>query len=342
MLRRYLIPVGLCACLLTATAGSALATPATHSAKDGPTSAESSWRDQRVMNMAHSGGEMEAPANTMYAFKRAVALGSDMIELDVQSTSEDDLVVMHDAKVAEATNGTGKVTDMTTGQVQALDAAHNFVPDLGTEPDQPADSYPLRGIRTGEQPPLEGYSPDDFAFPTLKQVFTQFPDIPINIEIKGTSTLNVKSYVHNAELLAEFLKDLGRSDVIVTSFNDIALSKFHKLAPEVSLAPSTAGLAAYYFTGKKPIDGTVALQIPVTLYGTTRIATPKFIKRAHADGYAVHVWFSGTADEDEATYNTIVDACADALMPARPQFLEQLLDDRGIARPGQPGNDPCG
>ena len=46
------------------------------------------WLDMRVMNMAHSGGEDEAPMNTLYAFKRAKALGADMLELDVQSTQD--------------------------------------------------------------------------------------------------------------------------------------------------------------------------------------------------------------------------------------------------------------
>ena len=67
------------------------------------------WLEQRVLNMAHSGGEHEAPMNTMYAFQRAVALGSDMLELDVQSTADGQVVVIHDATVDETTDGTGRV-----------------------------------------------------------------------------------------------------------------------------------------------------------------------------------------------------------------------------------------
>ena len=56
-------------------------------------------------------------------------------------------------------------------------------------------------------------------------------------------------------------------------------------------------MTAYFLTGVRPIDGTVALQIPARYQGLA-IATPEFIARAHTDGYAVHVWFSGTAPED--------------------------------------------
>ncbi|ADD39943.1 glycerophosphoryl diester phosphodiesterase [Stackebrandtia nassauensis DSM 44728] len=298
------------------------------------------WLEQRVMDMAHSGGEIEAPTNTMYAFKRAVGLGADMIELDVQSTADDELVVLHNATVDDTTNGSGEVADLSTDEMRALDAAHNFVPGTGTAPGRPEEDYPLRGVRTGQIPPPDGYTADDFAIPTLAEVFATFPEVPINIEIKGRADTDLLSFRHNAKLLAAFLEDSGRTDVIVTSFNDAALATFHHRAPEVPLAPGMAGIAAYFFAGVKPQPGTVALQIPVTFNGI-RVATPAFIERAHRDGYAVHIWFSGSAPETEATYNELIDACADALMPARPSLLEEILDERGIVRPGRPGIDPC-
>jgi len=299
------------------------------------------WLEARVLNMAHAGGENEAPLNTLYAFKRAVALGADMIELDVHSTKDDQLVVIHNATVDQTTNGTGKVRELTFDQVHALDAAYNFIPGRSAVPGQPPESYPLRGVRTGDREPPAGYQPRDFAIPKLRDVLRQFPDVPVNIEIKGTSDTDVPSFLHNAELLATQLNKLGRTDVIVTSFNDLAVASFHAEAPQIPLAPGLGGIAAYFLAGVKPIDGTVALQVPVKFQGID-VATPEFIRRAHADGYAVHVWFSGTAPDDSATYNRIIDACADGLMPAYPSLLEQILDERGIERPGQPGVDPCG
>jgi len=299
------------------------------------------WLQDRVLNMAHAGGENEAPANTMYAFKRAVALGADMIELDVHATKDDQLVVIHNATVDQTTNGTGRVRDMTYEQVHALDAAYNFIPGRHAVPGQPPEAYPLRGVRTGEKEPPAGYRPSDFAVPKLADVLEEFPDTPINIEIKGTSDTDVASFLHNAKLLARLLKKTGRTDFIVTSFNDLAVAKFHLMAPEIPIAPGMAGITAYFLLGVKPMPGTVALQVPVRYQGL-EIATPEFIRRAHRDGYAVHVWFSGTAPDDEATYNRIIDACADGLMPAYPALLERILDERGIERPGKPGVDPCG
>lgn len=298
------------------------------------------WLASRVMNMAHSGGEREAPTNTMYAFERAAALGSDMIELDVQSTKDNELVVLHNATVDATTNGVGKVRDLTSAQVRALDAGYNFVPGRGTVGGLPPESYPLRGVRTGAVPPPAGYTADDFAIPTLREVLAAFPSTPINIEIKGTSDLDVPSFLHNARLLADLIKPTGRTDLIVTSFNDAAVGLFHLLVPRVPTAPGLAGIAAYVLTGVRPPAGTVALQVPVAMNGIP-VATPEFVRRAHRDGYAVHVWISGSAVEDAALYNGLIDSCADGIMPAYPSLLEKILDDRGIVRPGRPGVDPC-
>ncbi len=298
------------------------------------------WLQRRVMNMAHAGGENEAAADTMYAFKRAVALGADMIELDVQSTADNQLVVIHNATVDETTNGTGLVRDLTFDQVHALDAAYYFVPGRSAVRGLPPESYPLRGVRTGDRRPPVGYHPKDFAIPALREVLKAFPRVPINIEIKGTSDEDTASFLHNAELLAKLLKKTGRTDLIVTSFNDQAVAYFHELAPRIPLAPGRDALTAYFLAGVRPVAGTVALQVPVQFSGV-QVATREFVARAHADGYAVHVWFSGSAPDDEATYNAIIDTCADGLMPAWPTLLERILDQRHIARPGTRGIDPC-
>ena len=55
--------------------------------------ARNAWRQVPTWNIAHQGGEDEFPSNTMYAFKRALKAGADMLELDVGVTSDDQVVV---------------------------------------------------------------------------------------------------------------------------------------------------------------------------------------------------------------------------------------------------------
>jgi glycerophosphoryl diester phosphodiesterase len=64
-----------------------------------PAGANADWTKLRTLHIAHQGGESEAPSNTMYAFDRALQLGADMIELDIHTTADGEVVVLHDATV---------------------------------------------------------------------------------------------------------------------------------------------------------------------------------------------------------------------------------------------------
>ena len=54
--------------------------------------------------------------------RRAIALGVDQIETDVQLTRDGHLVLMHDPTVDRTTNGTGKVAELTFAEIRRLDA----------------------------------------------------------------------------------------------------------------------------------------------------------------------------------------------------------------------------
>ena len=189
-------------------------------------------------------------------------------------------------------------------------------------------------------PPPAGFGPEDFRIPTLEEVLLAYPDIPINIEIKGTGDSDVDSFLHNAELLAAELKRLGRSaGVIVASFNDAALARFHELAPDVGLAPATGAVAAFKLANVPPPEGTVAFQVPIT-FGGVGVTDAEFVERAHAQGYAVHVWLSGQREAPDV-YEQLLDWNVDGVMAAEPTSLERVLCERGVVRPATPGVTHC-
>ena len=98
----------------------ALLLPATAHAQSNP------WLKERVLNIAHQGGEDEFPSNTLYAFKRAVRAGADMLELDVGVTRDGKVVVSHDTTLDRTTNGHGTIASHTLRQVKRLDGAYWF------------------------------------------------------------------------------------------------------------------------------------------------------------------------------------------------------------------------
>jgi len=60
------------------------------------------------------------PENSLAALDRCVALGVDMVEIDIRRTADGALVVMHDPTVDRTTNGHGRVSEMSLRQVKAL------------------------------------------------------------------------------------------------------------------------------------------------------------------------------------------------------------------------------
>ena len=71
---------------------------------------------------AHQGQSGQLPENTMVAFRNAVELGADWLEMDVQMTKDGHLVVIHDETVDRTTNGTGRIVELTLVEIRALDA----------------------------------------------------------------------------------------------------------------------------------------------------------------------------------------------------------------------------
>lgn len=71
---------------------------------------------------AHRGASIEFPENTIAAFRRAIELGAPGIEIDVHLSSDGHPVVIHDESVDRTSNGTGRVSDLTLAELQALDA----------------------------------------------------------------------------------------------------------------------------------------------------------------------------------------------------------------------------
>ena len=70
--------------------------------------------------VAHRGASAYAPENTLSAFRRAVELGADFMELDVRLSADGELVVIHDDTVDRTTNGTGLVSDFSIEELKEL------------------------------------------------------------------------------------------------------------------------------------------------------------------------------------------------------------------------------
>lgn len=71
-----------------------------------------------VLVMAHRGDWRNAPENSLQGIENCIALGVDIVEVDVQRTKDDKLVLMHDTTLDRTTNGTGEVSGYTLDELK--------------------------------------------------------------------------------------------------------------------------------------------------------------------------------------------------------------------------------
>lgn len=85
--------------------------------------------ERGMLVAGHRGCMAIRPENTMPSFQKAIELGVDMIEMDLNLTKDGHLVVIHDNTVDRTTDGTGFVHDKTLEEVRTLDAGVRFSED---------------------------------------------------------------------------------------------------------------------------------------------------------------------------------------------------------------------
>ncbi|MFK5980059.1 MAG: glycerophosphodiester phosphodiesterase family protein [Rhizobiaceae bacterium] len=76
--------------------------------------------------VCHRGARLSAPENTFASAETALKQGGSIIELDIRQSNDGVLYVMHDDTVDRTTNGTGKISEMSSLQIDRLDAGGWF------------------------------------------------------------------------------------------------------------------------------------------------------------------------------------------------------------------------
>jgi hypothetical protein len=80
-----------------------------------------SYYNTNVNSVNHRGYNTIAPENTLPAYQLSRKMGFTMVECDVQFTSDDVAVLLHDATIDRTSNGTGNINDLTWAEVQQYD-----------------------------------------------------------------------------------------------------------------------------------------------------------------------------------------------------------------------------
>ena len=248
--------------------------------------------------IAHQGGEGLRPSNTMAAFENAVALGVDVLEMDVHASKDGVLVVMHDDTVDRTTGGNGRLQDLTLAEIQQLDAGYYWTNDEG-------QTYPYRG--------------QGITVPTLEEIFAAFPDMPMNIEIKQQEPSIVQPF---CDLLDQYDR---RQTVLIASFHPETMVEFREKCPGVATSMTEPEIRLFFglnlaFLGRLYEPPGEAFQVP-EYSGDLHVVTPRFVNGAHGRNVDVHVW----TVNDPADMQRLLDLGVDGLITDRPDLMLEVL-----------------
>ncbi|MHA7772517.1 glycerophosphodiester phosphodiesterase [Roseibium sp. M-1] len=85
---------------------------------------------KKAVIVCHRGASLQAPENTLASLEGAIAMGAGVVEFDVRPSKDGVLYVLHDPTVDRTTDGSGRISDMVSAEVDALDAGGWFGPDF--------------------------------------------------------------------------------------------------------------------------------------------------------------------------------------------------------------------
>lgn len=236
------------------------------------------FNGERPRIIGHRGASGVAPENTLPSFQRAFEEGAQFVELDVRSSKDGEVVIIHDATVNRTTDGRGHVHRHTLKELKARDAGYRFSADGGR-------SYPYRGKGTET--------------PTLDEFFDALPQARVIIEIKQARPPIVKKVIDAVRkagkegqvllateedgIMREIREELQASALsIATGFSYGEVADFMAwLAGGESRAYSPAGQA---------------FQIPCE-YGGMTLVNERTLAAARALGIEMFVWTVNDREE---------------------------------------------
>lgn len=78
----------------------------------------SRFPDDKVMVVSHRADWRDAPENSVWAIRKAIEKGADMVEIDLALTKDSVLILMHDKTIDRTTTGKGKPSDYTLKEIK--------------------------------------------------------------------------------------------------------------------------------------------------------------------------------------------------------------------------------
>jgi glycerophosphoryl diester phosphodiesterase len=242
----------------------------------------------------------------MVAFKKAAELGVHGFEIDIRLTKDEEIIVFHDEFIDRTTDGSGRVADMTLSELKAFDLGYQFI--------NTQQEFEYRG--QGE------------TVITLRELFEEFPQMLINIDMKDSPETYEGSLIPSK--LWRLIEELSvQNRVVVTSFYDEQIDRFNLYAQNtVALGAGENEVRKAYSAytsqfGHLYHPRADVIQIPVKS-SVFPLDGEGFIKFLSNLNVPVHYW----TINDSYTMERLLLSGAKGIITDRPDLAVTLLADK--------------
>jgi glycerophosphoryl diester phosphodiesterase len=248
------------------------------------------------------------PENTLPAFRYAIDVGADVLEMDLGVTKDNVLVVSHDLEIKPSIcKGPAEfpraIRQLTLAEIKQFDCGWQQNPDFPTQ-------QAIPGTR----------------MPTLEEVFRELSPLGtfrFNIEMKSHPTKRELTPPPDefARLLVEQIRRFKvENRVVIQSFDFRMLKALARIAPEIARSALFVEEGeAFLAVAKRAGDVQV-------LSPHLRLVTPENIREAHAAGLTVVPWTANRPEE----WQMLIEADVDGIITDNPQELLRYLKERKL------------
>jgi glycerophosphoryl diester phosphodiesterase len=263
---------------------------------DGP----NPFRTGRILVIPHGGGDGLFPENTLLAFDRTMAMGADVVDVDLRITGDGVVIAFHDSTVDRVTGATGTVNEMTYGQLAALDAGWGYT---STDSDA-SGAHPYRG--------------QGVVIPTFESILDRFPTTLLSLDLKDESLDMVQP-------VCDLLRSHHRlNDVFVGSNSDPQILEFRAQCPDVRTSAIMSDVYASRHareSGDTNFVPAVTVDQPPFRNEGRQLVNADSLAWAHQHGVAILTWVVN----DEADMQLLIDLGVDGIYTSYPDRLLRLL-----------------
>jgi glycerophosphoryl diester phosphodiesterase len=244
---------------------------------------------------AHRGASLEYPENSIEAFRRALELGADVLELDIHATRDGVFVVSHDA-TGERAGVHSRIADCDWAEVSTWDAGRSFVDSAGAQPFRGKGIHMVR----------------------FEAVLEAFATTPLNVDVKRARPDQLR------QLLDLIRAARAVERVLLTSFSRHCVAMIDELNYAGAIGLSQCDVVRLFF-GPERLSRWLGfcgcrVQIPSSS-GPFELTKRTFIERCHRLGLGVDYWVVNDAERA----SELLDRGADGIVTDDPATIAALF-----------------